>query len=144
MKRWTVMAALALVIVTLAPPATAEDLGEASEFLCSSTWAISCAPDQVCETGQATDWNIPQFVIADLRAKTLSTTKAGGESRTTPIEQFRSEDGLIFIQGHELGRAFSVVVSGSTGRYSASITMENLTISVFGECTPLPIEEVMR
>jgi len=142
MKKWTVVGALVVAVAALASAANAEDLGETGKFLCSSSWAISCASDQICETGQATEWNIPQFVIADLGAKTLSTTEASGEARTTPIELVRSEDGLVFIQGHELGRAFSMVVSESTGSVSASITMENMTISVFGFCTPLPVEEV--
>jgi hypothetical protein len=44
---------------------------------------------------------------------------------------------VIFIQGIELGRAFSVVVSEDTGRLSAVIAGQDLTISIFGACTPL-------
>ena len=144
MKTLKMATMLGLMIVIPALSATAEDLGGATEFLCSSSWAISCAADQVCETGLPSEWNIPQFVIADLDGKTLSATKASGESRTTPIELVRSDGGLIFILGHELDRAFSIVVSQSTGRMSGSITMENLTVTVFGACTPLPIQEVDR
>jgi hypothetical protein len=144
MKKWFVAGACVLAIMNLPMWATAEGLGEASEFVCSSTWAISCAADKVCETGVPTEWNIPQFVVANLKAKTLSTPETSSERRTTPIDLVRIEDGLIFIQGTELGRAFSMVISASTGSVSGSITMENLTISVFGACTPLPIEEVTR
>jgi len=144
MKKWIVIGVFLMVITMMPMWAAANDLGEASQFLCSSSWAISCAANHVCETGLATEWNIPEFVVADLKAKTLSTPPASGESRTTPIESVHSEDGLIFIQGHEMGRAFSMVVSGSTGNVSGSITTENLTIAVFGECTPLPITGVTK
>ena len=138
MKTWIVIGAMLLAILNFSPQAIADDLGEASRFLCSSAWAIACSADQVCETGLPTEWNIPQFVVADLKAKTLSTTPASGERRTTPIGSVRTEDGLIYIQGTELGRAFSIVVSGASGKLSASITTQDMTIAVFGACTPLP------
>jgi hypothetical protein len=67
----------------------------------------------------------------------LSTTEASGENRTTPAEVLRRENGVIVIQGMELGRAFSIVVSEDLGSMSASIAAEDLTVSVFGACTPL-------
>jgi len=142
MKKWIVTGAFLMVIMMLPLWAAANDLSEASEFLCSPSWAISCAANHVCETGLPMEWNIPEFVIADLTKKTLSTPGDSGQNRTTSIETAQSEDGLIIIQGHELGRAFSLVVSESTGSLSGSITSENLTIAVFGACIPLPMEGV--
>ena len=55
----------------------------------------------------------------------------------TPAEVLRRENGVIVIQGMELGRAFSIVVSENLGSMSASIAAEDLTVSVFGACTPL-------
>jgi hypothetical protein len=142
MKKWIVSSMCGLALVALPPATTAGDLGMTSEFLCAPSWAVSCSADHVCETGEATEWNIPAFVVADLTRKTLSTPGVVSDGRTTPIESVRSEDGLVFIQGHELGRAFSLVVSESTGKLSGSITTENLTIAVFGKCTRLPTEGV--
>jgi hypothetical protein len=96
-----------------------------------------CTGDQECESGPPWAWNIPQFVEVDLETKMLSTTEASGENRTTPAEVLRREDGVIVIQGMELGRAFSIVVSEDLGSMSASIAAEDLTVSVFGACTPL-------
>ena len=142
MKKWMMSASSLLAIIALAQMAPAGDLGEATEILCSPSWVISCAENHVCETGLPTEWNIPEHVIADLEKKTLSSPGAGGETRKTAIESAHPENGLIIIQGHELGRAFSLVVSESTGSLSGSITTENLTIAIFGGCTPLPIEGV--
>jgi hypothetical protein len=96
-----------------------------------------CTGDQECESGPPWVWNIPQFVEVDLETKMLSTTEASGENRTTPAEVLRRENGVIVIQGMELGRAFSIVVSEDLGSMSASIAAEDLTVSVFGACTPL-------
>ena len=129
-----------LVILALAVtgPAAADDLSDASALLCSSSWAMVCTSDEDCESGPPWAWNIPQFVEVDLEAKILRTTEASGEDRTTPAEVLRREGNVIFIQGIELGRAFSIVVAEDTGSMSAVIAGDEFTVSVFGACTPLP------
>ncbi len=126
-----------LAFVILSAPAMADDLTGATALLCSSAWANVCTADEVCESGPPWSWNIPQFVEVDLEEKTVSTTEASGENRLSPLEVLVRDDGLIFIQGREHGRAFSFVISEATGRMSASIAAEDVSISVFGACTPL-------
>ena len=141
MKNSMMSGAFALAIAILAAPAVAvavaDDLKGAAALLCSSSWAMVCTSDEQCHSGPPWAWNIPQFVEVDLEAQTLSTTEASGENRTTPAEVLRREDGLIFIQGIELGRAFSIVVAEDIGSMSAVIAGEDLSVSVFGACTPL-------
>ncbi len=96
-----------------------------------------CTSDEECESGPPWAWNIPQFIEVDLEAKVLSTTEASGEERTSPADVLRREDGVIFIQGMELGRAFSIVISEDIGSMSGAIAADELTVSVFGACTPL-------
>jgi len=137
MRHRTALSGLAVVLLLGSAPALCDDLSEATFLLCSSSWAMVCTGDQECESGPPWAWNIPQFVEVDLETKMLSTTEASGENRTTPAEVLRREDGMIVIQGMELGRAFSIVVSEDLGSMSASIAAEHLTVSVFGACTPL-------
>jgi hypothetical protein len=137
MRNRIAVGGLIILIHLVAFLASGDDLGGASVLLCSSSWATVCTADEICESGPPWGWNIPQFVEVDLEGKTLSTTEASGENRTTPVEVLRREDGVIFIQGRELGRAFSVVVSEDTGRQSAVIAGQDLTISIFGACTPV-------
>ena len=127
----------ALVMAILTSPALADDLSGVTALLCSSSWANVCTADEVCESGPPWGWNIPQFVEVDLEEKTVSTTEASGENRLSPVEVLVRDGGLIFIQGREYGRAFSFVISEATGRMSASIAAEDVSISVFGACTPL-------
>jgi hypothetical protein len=137
MRHRTALSGLAVVLLLGSAPALCDDLSEATSLLCSSSWAMVCTGDQECESGPPWAWNIPQFVEVNLETKMLSTTEASGENRTTPAEFLRREDGVIVIQGMELGRAFSIVVSEDLGSMSASIAAEDLTVSVFGACTPL-------
>jgi hypothetical protein len=77
--------------------------------------------------------NIPDFVEIDLEAKTLSTTEASGERRSSPIEVLRREHGLLLLQGMENGRAFSIVIAEEPGSLSSAIVREDFTITVFSQ-----------
>ena len=90
------------------------------------------------ETTAPWNLNIPQFIEIDLAGKMLSTTKASGENRSTPIRSLLREDGNIYLQGVEGGRAFSFVITEATGMASIAVAREDVTVSVFGVCTPLP------
>ncbi|HEY2796488.1 MAG TPA: hypothetical protein VGK26_01250, partial [Thermoanaerobaculia bacterium] len=105
-------------------------------LLCTSVQATLCTSDGDCETENPWELNIPQFLELDLKGKMMATTKASGENRSTPIRTLEREDGLIFIQGIEMGRAFSFVISEKTGMLSAAVARDGKAVSVFGACTP--------
>lgn len=136
MKSTMAVASILLLSLWGIKPASADDLTGASTLLCSSSWATVCVSDEVCESGAPWGWNIPQFVEIDIDKKLLSTTEASGENRSTPAEVLRRGEGRILIQGEELGRAFSIFISEKTGSLSSVIAAEDLTVSVFGACTP--------
>ncbi len=135
-NRWIM--AVIWTLFALAPPvAVADDISDVDRILCSSVEATVCTIDDGCETGVPWLWGIPQFIEIDLQAKRLSTTAASGENRTTAITSLEREDGRIFLQGIENGRAFSFVINKKTGMLSAAVAREGITVSVFGACTPL-------
>ena len=74
----------------------------------------------------------------DLAAKTLSTTAASGENRSTPIKNLEREEGMIILQGYENGRAFSFVIAEEDGMASIAVARDGLSVAVFGACTPMP------
>ena len=137
MKVTLIVASILALSLLGARPAIADDLSGASALLCSSSWATVCTSDEFCESGAPWGWDIPQFVEVDIKKKLLSTTKASGENRSTPAEVLRTDNGRILIQGEELGRAFSIFISEQTGTMSSVIAGENMTVSVFGACTPI-------
>ena len=129
---------LALILVILAAPATilADDLTGSEAFLCTVVYASTCTPDGECIGGPAWDLNIPQFIEVDLKAKTLSTTKASHENRSTPIKYMERDEDLIILQGVENARAFSLVITESTGMVSIGVAMADKGVVVSGVCTP--------
>jgi hypothetical protein len=84
-------------------------------------------------------WALTGGIQVDLGSKTLSTTEASGESRSTPIKSVEREEGLIFLQGIEKGRAFSFVIAEEDGMASVAVARDGLSVAVFGACTPMPV-----
>ena len=114
----------------------ADDLSGSSAFLCTAVYASGCTPDGACEGGPAWNLNIPQFIEIDLDAKTMSTTKASEESRSTPIKNLERDGDLIILQGAENGRAFSMIISEFAGMVSIAVALADKGVVVSGACTP--------
>jgi hypothetical protein len=129
--------ALGVLLVLASPAIWADDLADSNRFLCSPVQATVCFDDGECEIDLPWNLNIPEFIEVDLEARRLSTTAASGENRMTPIENVSRRDGLIVLQGFEMGRAFSWVISEETGQVTAAIASEGRAVSVFGSCTPI-------
>jgi hypothetical protein len=127
-----------ILVLACALPASvrSDDLTGANTFLCTAQNASVCSSDGDCESGPAGQWNIPQFIVVDLQAKKLSTTKASGENRSTPILAVERKDGTIFLQGLEMGRAFSFEIDEESGTVSVAVAREGIVVAVFGVCTP--------
>jgi hypothetical protein len=131
---------LAVAMLILVPPGVvvADDLTGATALLCAPDHMTLCASNEECTSDPPEELNIPDFIQVDLEAKTLSTTKASGENRSTPIKNIERGDGLIIFQGIENGRAFSWVIEEATGKVSVAVAVDRGGVLVFGACTPTP------
>lgn len=125
-----------VLAASLTAPAMADDLRGTDRFLCSTLQATACGAEVECISLPPPDLNIPQFVQVDLARKKLATTPASGESRTTPLQTVWREEGRIILQGHEAGRAFSLVIEETTGRASFASAADSRGVVVFAACTP--------
>ena len=129
--------ALTVIFAIAGQAGWADDLTDSNRFLCASVQATMCFEDGECVVDLPSNLNIPEFVEVDLNAKRLSTTAASGLNRATPIEHVGREDGTIFLQGFEMGRAFSWVITEQTGQVTVAVAFEGISVAVFGACTPV-------
>ena len=135
---WTIRGLTLAVMLALAGQAGwADDLSDSNRFLCAAVQATVCFEDGECVVDLPSNLNIPEFVEVDLEAKNLSTTAASGLNRMTPIAHVGREDGKIFLQGFEMGRAFSWVINEQTGQVTVAVAFEGTSVAVFGACTPI-------
>lgn len=127
-----------LLVVAVPAVSLADDVRGQDGILCTAVNATLCGQDGKCQAEQPWMLNLPQFVEVNLKDKLLSTTKASGENRSTPLRTIQREDGLLILQGAEQGRAFSFVITEETGMLSVAVARQDVTVTVFGACTPMP------
>jgi hypothetical protein len=115
--------------------AQAENVEGVDRIVCAATQVKICIENDICYSASPFELDIPDFVVIDISKKTISTTKASIENRSTKFSSVSKEDGLIYLQGMEGGRAFSFVIHALSGRMTVAISRDGLAVSVFGACT---------
>ncbi len=119
----------------VASTAFADSVKDVDKILCSTSRIVVCFEDGECVDSLPWEFNVPQFVVIDTKEKTISTTKASNENRSTPIRAIQREAGTLILQGIEDGRAFGFVIDETTGLMTVSVARDGLSVSVFGACT---------
>jgi hypothetical protein len=119
----------------VAGSAMAENVEGVSEMICAAGQAQICFETGECFAATPWELDVPDFVIIDTKKKRISTTEASGLKRSTEFSKVERGDGKIMLQGIENGRAFSFTIHEVTGRMTAAISRDGLTVSVFGACT---------
>jgi len=115
--------------------AAAEDVTDVTRMICASGQAQICLETGECYAATPWELSVPDFVVIDTKKGTISTTKASGLNRSTEFTKSERMEGLIHLQGVEGGRAFSFVIHEQTGRMTAAIARDGLSVTVFGACT---------
>ena len=113
----------------------AEDVTGVTRMVCASGQAQICLETGECYAATPFELAVPDFVIIDTKKGVISTTKASGLNRSTDFSKSERKEGLIYLQGVEGGRAFSFVIHEATGRMTAAIARDGLSVTVFGACT---------
>lgn len=113
----------------------AENLEGVDEIVCAVTQVQICIEDDTCYSATPFELDMPDFVVIDISKKTVSTTKASNQNRSTKFTSVEKVDGLIYLQGIEGGRAFSFVIHEASGRMTVAVSRDGMSVGVFGACT---------
>ena len=119
--------------------AQAENLEGVDKMICAAAQVQICIENDTCYAATPAELAIPNFVVIDTRKKTISTTRASNQNRSTPFTSVEKIDGLFYLQGIEGGRAFSFVIDEATGHMTVAVSRDGLSVSVFGACTDADI-----
>ncbi len=131
MKKLTIIVAGLLV----GGMAQSDNLEGVDEMVCAAAQVQICVENDTCYSATPAELDVPDFVVIDIDKKTIATTKSSNLNRSTPFASVSRNDGLIYLQGIEGGRAFSFVIDESTGRMTVAVSRDGLSVSVFGACT---------
>ncbi|MDH3333729.1 MAG: hypothetical protein OEM30_04965 [Gammaproteobacteria bacterium] len=113
----------------------ADNLDGVDRMICAAAQVQICIESDACYAASAAELGIPNFVIIDTKKKTISTTKTSEENRSTAFSSVSRNDGLIYLQGIEGGRAFSFVIEEAGGYMTVSVARDGVAVNVFGACT---------
>ena len=127
------MMGLAVCLCTLPLPLAAAPFDGSAPMLCAAIDVFECTAQNACVRSTAESVNLPTFIRLDVAAKTLGS--AGVASRTTPVERVEHLHGRLILQGGENGRGWSMIVTEDTGKFSASVSDDQVGFIVFGACT---------
>ena len=115
--------------------ASADNLDGVDRMVCAAAQVQICIENDTCYASSTMELDVPDFVIIDMKKKTISTTRASNQNRSTTFTNVGEQTGLLYLQGMEGGRAFSFVIHEATGRMTVAISRDGLAVSVFGACT---------
>jgi len=130
---------MAIAGIAAASMAQAENLNDVDKMICAASQVQICIEDDTCYSATPEELGVPDFVVIDTDKQTISTTRASGLNRSTDFSAATKENGLVYLQGMEGGRAFSFVIDEATGRMTVSVARDGISVSVFGVCTDADI-----
>jgi len=119
--------------------AMAENLEGADELLCAAGRAQICFENGECFSAAPWELSIPDFVVIDTKEKSVSTTKASGQNRSSPFSSIERSDGIIYLQGIEGQRTFSFVIEEASGHMTVAVVRDGFSVTVFGVCTHIDV-----
>ena len=114
----------------------AGDFDGSKPLICSVIQTVACPRNDEISTGTAEDVNLPQFFFIDFEKKLVTGKTAEGEVRETKIESLKHEDGKLFLQGIQRGKAWSGVINEETGKTTIIGANDEGGFVVFAACTP--------
>jgi hypothetical protein len=110
-------------------------LEETSPLLCAVIEVFECSLETDCFEVSAESVNIPQFIRVDLENKKLTLPERSEEQRESAINNFERNNGTLFLQGLEHGRAWSIAIYEDTGKMTGTAVEGEGGFVVFGACT---------
>jgi hypothetical protein len=113
----------------------ADDVTGSDSLLCYGLSAARCQNGEACEAVEPWRLNIPDFVKLDLRVKRIQTTAGSNDQRETPLQSVQRNNGTILIQGTQGERAFSWLITETSGEGTLSVAGVGQGVTVFTVCT---------
>ena len=115
----------------------ADDVTGSDSLLCYGLSAARCETGEACESVAPWKLNIPDFVKLDLRGKRIQTTAASKDNRETPVQTVQRSNGTILLQGQQGERAFSWLITETSGEGTLSVAGVGQGVTIFTVCTPV-------
>jgi hypothetical protein len=131
-----VAAALAAAGVMFAPGAFAAGLDGSRDLVCAAVNVVACAEGPGCVQGLAKNFELPEFMFVDMKAKVVrATAESPYKDVDSPIKNSETTGSQLILQGVENGHGWSMSIDRSSGRMTTTLSGELVSYMIFGACT---------
>lgn len=129
-------AALAAAAALLVTGASAEGLDGSRNMVCAAINVVACAEGPGCVQGLAKNFELPEFIFVDMKAKVVrATVESPYKEVDSPIKNSETNRGQFILQGIENGHGWSMSIDRVSGRMTTSLSGELVSYMIFGACT---------
>ena len=132
-KRVRILLAASLFVA--AGSAKGDAFDGSQTLICAWIHTVECNTEGVCgDEGDADDLRIPDFIRVDFKGKKIVALDEERRDEVTKIQNQQRENGQLILQGVEAGRAWSLLISETSGDTVLTVSDEKAGFVAFGEC----------
>ncbi len=126
----------ALLLFLFLPLISVADDSEGLEpLICAVIEDHACSPGEKCVSGTAESINLPQFLRINFGERIITGDAGDGKVRSTAINHMVRVSGKFILQGIQDDKAWSMVITTTTGKMTLAVADEGVGFAVFGICT---------
>ena len=117
-------------VVLCSESVMASDFDSSKPLVCAIVEVLDCGLQDQCNRVNPEFVNLPDIFRVDIKKKEMA-----GAGRTTKIQHVTHEEGNLLLQGTSgTGRAWSLMLSESTGKFTGAVAANGFGFLVFGSC----------
>ncbi len=105
--------------------------------ICASQDVMACIDGPICMQGNTNTFELPAFMIIDVKAKSIRAVEEGGKSVSSAIKTTDITDVSAIMQGYENHRGWTLAVDKMDGSFTLSATGPDVNFMIMGACTTL-------
>lgn len=112
-------------------------LDGSKDIVCSVQNVMACVNERACVQGIASEFELPEFIILDIKKKILRAAYESGHKEISPVKKLEKNGQHLILQGVENSRGWDIAINTKTGRMNGAGVGDALSFLVFGTCTSL-------
>lgn len=116
---------------------TAVAIDGTSNVLCASLDVVACMEGATCMQGRASDFDVPKFLVVDVKKKVVRAHRASGIKAESPIRNIDKTDQQYILQGVEEHRGWTISINRADGTMATTSSGSDVNIMMFGNCTAI-------
>lgn len=135
MKIWRALLILSLVMASFQTVSAGLDMQKT--MICAVDEVFECNEATGCEPRLEQEANVPAFFRVEFEKKKLTAKKQDGQYRESDIGAAEELETVLIIKGTQNDQAWGLVIGKEEGTLSATVTGDQFSFVMFGDCTPL-------